>query len=47
MPIGIIECSPMANIIRYVSRASGAIQGKEKRPPLHLGVVAIEKGAFG
>ena len=26
---------------------SGAIQGKELRPPLHLGVVAIEKGAFG
>ena len=26
---------------------SGAIQGKEMRPPLLLGVVAIEKGAFG
>ena len=26
---------------------SGAIQGKELRSPLHLGVVAIEKGAFG
>ena len=25
---------------------SGAIRGKELRPPLHLGVVAIEKGAF-
>ena len=25
---------------------SGAIQGMEKRPPQHLGVVAIEKGAF-
>ena len=24
----------------------GAIQGKGKHPPLHLGVVAIEKGAF-
>ena len=23
------------------------IQGMEWRPPLHLGVVAIEKGAFG
>ena len=27
-------------------KGSGAIQGKEWRPPLHLGVVAIEKGAF-
>ena len=25
---------------------SGEIQGKEECPPLHLGVVAIEKGAF-
>ena len=25
---------------------SGAIQGKELRPLLHLGVVVIEKGAF-
>ena len=25
----------------------GAIQGKEYRPHRHLGVVAIEKGAFG
>ena len=25
---------------------SGAILGKEKHPLLHLGVVAIEKGAF-
>ena len=24
----------------------GAILGKEKRPPLHFGVVATEKGAF-
>ena len=32
--------------IRYVWRVSGAIQKKEQRPPLHLGVVAIEKGAF-
>ena len=24
----------------------GSIQGKELHPPLHLGVVAIEKGAF-
>ena len=29
------------------SRVSGAIQGKEKNPFLNLGVVAIEKGAFG
>ena len=27
-------------------KGSGAIQGKELRPPLHLGVVVIEKGAF-
>ncbi len=26
---------------------NGAIQGMELRPPLHLSVVAIEKGAFG
>ena len=25
---------------------SGAIRGKEQHPPLHLGVVASEKGAF-
>ena len=36
-------CLTLSNI-RYVSRV--AIQGKEWRPPLHLGVVAIEKGAF-
>ena len=30
----------------YVSRVSEAIQGKEQRPPLHLGVVAIENGAY-
>ena len=35
------------SIIRYESRVSGAIQGKELRCPLYLGVVAIEKGAFG
>ena len=29
----------------YRSRISGAVQGKQ--PPLHLAVVAIEKGAFG
>ena len=30
-----------------LSIISGAIQGMKKRPPLHLGVVAIEKEAFG
>ena len=35
------------SIIRYGSRVSGAIQGKELRPSLHHGVVAIEKGGFG
>ena len=34
------------SIIRYESRVSGAIQGKEECSPLHLSVVAIEKGAF-
>ena len=34
-------------IIRYVSRVKWSNPGKELRPPLHLGVVAIEKGAFG
>ena len=29
-----------------VYKVSGAIHGIELRPPLHLGVVAIEKGAF-
>ena len=28
-------------------KGSGTIQGKELRPLLHLGVVAIGKGAFG
>ena len=35
------------SIIRYGSRISGAIQGKEKRPLQHLGVVAIENGSLG
>ena len=34
-------------IIRYVSMVSGTIMGNEYRPLPHLGVVAIEKGAFG
>ena len=34
------------SILRYGSRVSKVIQGKEKYPLLHLGVVAIEKGAF-
>ena len=32
--------------IRYVSRVKWSNPGKEQRPSLHLGVVAIEKGAF-
>ena len=39
----------LLNTQRYKVRIkgkSGAIQGKELRPPLHLGVEAIEKGAF-
>ena len=35
------------SIIRYGSRVKWSNPGKELRPPLHLGVVAIEKGAFG
>ena len=31
----------------YESRVSGDIQRKEWRPLLYLGVVVIEKGAFG
>ena len=34
------------SIIRYGSEVSGAIQGKEYYPPLHISVVAIEKEAF-
>ena len=34
-------------IIRFGSRVKWSIQGMEKHPPLHCGVVAIEKGAFG
>ena len=35
------------SIMKYISRVSGAIQGKEYRPLLHIGVVANEKRAFG
>ena len=35
------------SIIKYGSRVSGTIEGKELCPPLHLGVLAIEKGTFG
>ena len=35
------------SIIRCRSTISGAIQGKELRLLLYLGVVAIKKGAFG
>ena len=31
---------------KVLSRASGEIQWKKSHHPLHLGVVAIEKGAF-
>ena len=34
-------------ILRYGSRVSGAIQGKELHRPQHLSVVVIERGAFG
>ena len=34
------------SIIKYGSRVSESIQRKEQRPPLNLGVVAIEKRAF-
>ena len=34
------------SIIRYGSRVKWSNPGKGVRPPLHLGVVAIEKGAF-
>ena len=32
--------------IRYISREMWRIAGKEYNPPLHLSVVAVEKGAF-
>ena len=35
------------SIIRYISRVKWSNPGKGVTPPLHLGVVAIEKGAFG
>ena len=35
------------SIIGYGSRVKQSNPGKEQRPPLHIGVVAIEKGAFG
>ena len=34
------------SILKYGSRARGAIQEKEKHLPLYLGVVAIEKGVW-
>ena len=38
----------LLNTRQYMVRieGSGVIQRKEYRSPLHLGVVAIEKGAF-
>ena len=38
-------CLTLSNI-RYVSRVKWSNPGKGVAPPLHLGVVAIEKGAF-
>ncbi len=35
------------SITRYESRVKWSNPGKEQRPPLHLSVVAIKKGAFG
>ena len=35
------------SIIRYRSRVNGEMQGMEWRLLLHIGVVVIEKGAFG
>ena len=35
------------NIIKYGSRVSRVIQGKEDSPPLHLGVIGIVEDAFG
>ena len=32
---------------QYKKRIDGKGKGKESRPPLHLGVEAIEKGTFG
>ncbi len=38
----------LLNAQHYKGRIKGKVEkGKELRPPLHLGVVAIEKGAFG
>ena len=42
----LLDISSLNSIIRYVSGGSGSIKGKEYRPPLHFGVVAIKKGAF-
>ena len=33
--------------IRYRSRVSGVVPGKEWRPPVHLSVVVVEKKAYG
>ena len=35
------------SIIRYISRVKWRNPGKGVHPPLHLGAVTIEKGAFG
>ena len=41
----LLHCLTLS-IIRYESKLSGAIQGKEWHPPLHLSVVALGKEAF-
>ena len=41
----ILPCLKLRNI-RYVSRIKWSYPVKRVAPPLHLGVVAIEKGAF-
>ena len=42
----IVLDTSLLKIIKYGSKVSGAFQGKEWRFPLHLGIVAMEKGAF-
>ena len=42
----ILPCLPLS-ILRYVSSIKWSNPGERVASPLHLGVVAIEKGAFG
>ena len=46
MVLLILPCLTLS-IIRYVSKVKWSNPGKGVAAPLHLGVVAIEKGAFG